>query len=270
VSGPAIVGAFLAVLLIMPLAWKWELGLGRVLVATGVIAMIAALAVSAVDRVANITNLAEASAVVVATFAVAAGTLAYRFYRDPERSVPQQEDAILSPADGTVVYVRESRAGMLPVSKKNGDSYALTELTGVSLEDEDAVVIGIAMSFLDVHVNRCPIGGDVTFSRHVPGGFGSLKRQEMIFANERATTLIRQPGLEVAVVQIASRLVRRIAVFVNEGDAVERGQRLGVIKLGSQVDLVLPRQLVRVTVTPGQRVRAGESIVALSIPTTTE
>jgi phosphatidylserine decarboxylase len=254
----------------MPLAWKWELGLGRVLVATSAIAAIAALAVSAIGRQVVIPDLLAASLVIVATWAVAAGTLAYRFYRDPERSIPTQEGAIVSPADGTVVYVRESVAGMLPVSKKDGSTYPLTELTGVSLKDDDAVVIGIAMSFLDVHVNRSPIAGLVALSRHVPGRFGSLKRPEMIFENERATTLIRQPGLEVAVVQIASRLVRRIAVFVAEGETVERGQRMGVIKLGSQVDLALPRRSVQVTVSPGQRVRAGESIVALSISTTAE
>jgi phosphatidylserine decarboxylase len=86
----------------------------------------------------------------------------------------------------------------------------------------------------------------------------------MAFENERATTIIEQGDLQVAVVQIASRLVRQIASFVHAGQEVALGQRIGVIRLGSQVDLVLPaRRDIQVTVRPGERVRAGESIVAL-------
>ena len=215
-------------------------------------------------------DIAEGALAFLLTCSAAAATLAYRFYRDPERTIPTQEGSIVSPADGTVLYVRESTAGNLPVARKNGTAYSLAELTGVALHDEEAVVIGIAMNFLDVHVNRSPISGKVTASHHVPGGFGSLKQSEMIFENERATTLIQQTGLEVAVVQIASRLVRQIALYVKEGDSIERGQRMGVIRFGSQVDLVLPRRAVTVTVSAGQRVRAGESIVALSSSITTE
>ena len=89
----------------------------------------------------------------------------------------------------------------------------------------------------------------------------------MVFENERATTVIEGPGLEVAVVQIASRLVRQIAGYVGVGDKVAQGQRIGVIRLGSQVDVVLPsRSDLQVTVRPGQRVRAGESVLALVEP----
>ncbi len=89
----------------------------------------------------------------------------------------------------------------------------------------------------------------------------------MVFENERATTVIERPGLEVAVVQIASRLVRQIAGYVGVGDKVAQGQPIGVIRLGSQVDVVLPsRSDLQVTVRPGQRVRAGESVLALVEP----
>jgi phosphatidylserine decarboxylase len=153
---------------------------------------------------------------------------------------------------------------MLPVSTKQGRAYTLHELTKSPFRSEDAVVIGIGMSFLDVHVNRAPIAGRVALHRHFPGRFGSLKRPEMAFENERATTIIEQDDLQVAVVQIASRLVRQIASFVHEGQQVALGQRIGVIRLGSQVDLVLPAHRdVQVTVRPGERVRAGESILAL-------
>jgi phosphatidylserine decarboxylase len=114
-----------------------------------------------------------------------------------------------------------------------------------------------------VHVNRAPIEGRVTLRRHFPGLFGSLKLPEMTFRNERATTVIERGELQIAVVQIASRLVRQIVGYVREGEDVALAQRIGVIRLGSQVDLVLPaRADLRVAVEPGQRVRAGETVVA--------
>ena len=86
----------------------------------------------------------------------------------------------------------------------------------------------------------------------------------MVFENERATTVIERGDIEVAVVQIASRLVRQIVSFVKEGEDVALGQRIGVIRLGSQVDVVLPaRPDVLINVQPGQRVRAGESVLAV-------
>ena len=157
--------------------------------------------------------------------------LAYRFYRDPERQAPDRDDVIVSPADGVVIYVRKSEGGMLPVSDKHGRRYPLVELTKTQLHSDDAVVIGIAMNFADVHVNRSPLDGRVTFCRHFPGMFGSLRKPEMLFENERATTVIERDDLQVAVVQIASRLVRQIAVFLREGEPVALSQRLGVIRL---------------------------------------
>ena len=125
------------------------------------------------------------------------------------------------------------------------------------------MVVGIAMSFLDVHVNRAPIAGHVRLRRHFPGRFGSLGKPGMVFENERATTVIERPDIEIAVVQIASRLVRQIAAYVDVGETVAAGDRIGVIRLGSQVDVVLPvRPGLKVNVEPGQRVRAGESILA--------
>jgi phosphatidylserine decarboxylase len=197
------------------------------------------------------------------TLVTAFGVLAYRFYRDPERDVPPAAGLVVSPADGEVLYVRQSRRGTLPVSTKHGHRYRLQELTRTRLETDDATVIGIAMSFLDVHVNRAPIAGRIAGRQHFPGLFGSLRRPEMIFQNERLTTIIESDDWQVAVVQIASRLVRQIVSFVEESQEVRRGQRIGVIRLGSQVDLVLPyRPDLRVIVTPGDRLTAGQSVVA--------
>src|SRR5437879_5372364 len=241
-----LVGAVLALLTTLPLAWKWELGVSRTAVAVLALSILSGLVVGLLrtfDRVARGSlrdSLLGAGLVWLLTLVLALATLAYRFYRDPNRTAPERDDVIVSPADGEVTYIRPSQGGTLPVSTKHGHPYTLEELTRTALRSEDATVIGIAMSFLDVHVNRAPIAGHITQRCHFPGRFGSLKRPEMVFENERSTTVIERDGLQVAVVQIASRLVRQIAGFVREGQDVALGQRIGVIRLGSQVDLVMP------------------------------
>jgi phosphatidylserine decarboxylase len=262
-----IAGAALALLTALPLGWKWKLGMLRV---AGIVILLAGLSGFAVARVGSVFALSGGSRsflVWFLTMVAALSILAYRFYRDPERTPPSGDNIIVSPADGVVTYVRRSSGGMLPVSTKHGHDQPLVELTKTPLGSEEAVVIGIAMSFTDVHVNRSPIKGRVTLQRHFPGRFGSLRNPEMVFQNERATMLIERGAMQVAVVQIASRLVRQILVFVSPGQLLELGQRIGVIRFGSQVDLVLPiLQDLRITVNAGERVRAGESIVAMTGP----
>jgi len=262
-----LVGALLVLITTLPLAWKWGLGVRRAAVVVVALTLLSSLFVGLLGTWVMITPMLRLALVWLLTLMVAIALLAYRFYRDPERGGPNRDGVIVSPADGEVLYVRESPGGRLPVATKHGRNYTLRELTKTPLQNENTVVIGIGMSFLDVHVNRAPIAGRVTLQRHFAGRFGSLKRLEAVFENERATTVIEREGLQVAVVQIASRLVRQIAVFVCEGQRVTLGQRLGVIRLGSQVDLVLPkREDLKVMVKPGERVRAGESIVAVFEP----
>jgi phosphatidylserine decarboxylase len=259
----AILGIMLALLTTLPLAWKWQLGVTRVLLFVVVVSTVTSALAQSFSASAALSPVARATLVWGVTVACAAVMLAYRFYRDPERKPPDGEDVIVSPAEGEVIYVREARGGMLPVSTKRGREVALEELTRTPLRHGDAVVVGIAMSFMDVHVNRAPVGGRIAFQRHFRGSFGSLRVPEMVFANERMTTVIERDELQVAVVQIASRLVRQITSFVHEGEAVVVGQRIGVIRFGSQVDLVLPlRPDLRVTVQPGIHVKAGQSVVA--------
>ena len=169
----------------------------------------AIVAASRRTAVRRFQRLLAAVLVWLLTLALAVALLAFRFYRDPERRVPDGDDTILSPADGEVVYVREARGGMLPVSSKLGRDYPLQELTKTPLATDDNIVVGIALSFLDVHVNRAPIGGRAVVKRHFPGRFGSLRRPEMVFENERATLVLERGELQIAVVMIASRLVRR-------------------------------------------------------------
>jgi phosphatidylserine decarboxylase len=260
----AVVGGALALAFCLPVAWKWELGLRRVGIAVTLIAVVSGVVVALIDSAADeFPFVLRAFFVVALTVAIAVAILAYRFFRDPERQAPSGDELVVSPADGEVIYVRTSKDGVLPVATKHGRDYELIELTKTPLRDQECVVVGIAMSFLDVHVNRAPIAGRVRLRRHFPGRFGSLGKPGMVFENERATTVIERPDIEIAVVQIASRLVRQIAAYVDVGETVAAGDRIGVIRLGSQVDVVLPvRPGLEIAVQPGERVRAGESILA--------
>jgi phosphatidylserine decarboxylase len=255
-------GAAVAVALALSLASKWQLGIRRSAVALAPMAIVAAAVVIALGQAISLDRALAAALVAGATLVMAGSIVLWRFYRDPERTPPDRPGAILSPADGVVVYVHRSRAGELPVSTKHGRPYVLEELVRTPLRRSDATVVGIALSFLDVHVNRAPIEGTVTVQRRYPGSFASLKDPHSIFTNQRATTVVERQGLEVAVVLIASRLVRRIVSYVRAGETVLAGQRIGVIRFGSQVDLVMPANDARVVVEPGQRVVAGETVVA--------
>jgi phosphatidylserine decarboxylase len=250
----------------LPLAWKWALGIRRT---AGAVAALSLSTGMLMEMTAPLFQDAAGIPIKAGvnwflTLAAAFALLAYRFFRDPDRKVPVTPNVIVSPADGEVLYVRESRHGALPVSTKGGRSYTLMELTKTPLQTKEAVVIGIGMSFLDVHVNRAPIAGRIATKKHFRGCFGSLRQPEMVFHNERMTTILQNDDLQVAVVQIASRLVRQIRSFVHESQQVQLGQRLGMIRFGSQVDLVLPlRPDLEVTIKPGDRVTAGQSIVAV-------
>jgi phosphatidylserine decarboxylase len=263
-----LIGIMLVLITTLPLAWKWQLGMRRIALLVILLALLSGLIVTFLENLISINVLIRAGLVWLMTLVAMFAFLAYRFYRDPERTISNRNDVIVSPADGKVIYIRESHEGLLPVSTKYGQAYPLQELTKSAFYSQEAVVIGISMNFLDVHVNRAPIAGRITLHRHFPGRFGSLRRPEMVFENERATTLIeRDEQLQVAVVQIASRLVRQIATFVREGQDVKLGQRIGAIRFGSQVDLVLPNcQDLKIRVQPGEPVKAGQSIIATFEP----
>lgn len=194
---------------------------------------------------------------------LAAAGLMFAFWRDPERIPPKTRGVVLSAADGQVAYVTAVADGSVPLVTKQGRDYRLEELTGTSLVGSPAWVIGVEMNFLNVHVNRCPIDGQVRLLKHIPGRFISLRKDEAPFVNERLTTVIEGSKLSVAVVQVASRLVRRIQGYLSMGQMVSAGQRLGMIRFGSLVAVVLPqRPDISIAVQVGDRVTAGISILA--------
>lgn len=261
---PILTAFSIALLIAGLLAWKWQLGLGRCTVFTGICASgFGPITVGLAPRM-HLGRFIQVMTIVLLTAMTCLVVLLFRFYRDPERIVPQVEGAIVSPADGEIIYIRRSRGSFLPVSTKQGRQYTLHELMRSRFEHEDCIVVGIAMNYLDVHVNRSPLSGTIVLRRHFPGRFGSLRDPAMVFENERATTIIRNEQLEIAVVQIASRLVRQIVSYVNPGQAVAAGERLGAIRLGSQVDLVLPSApQLTLRIKVGDKVIAGESIIGM-------
>jgi phosphatidylserine decarboxylase len=262
-------GVLFALATALPLSLKWCLGVRRTAVVVVALAVLFGFLLALVGVGAARSTVERAALVWLLTIGAAFAILACWFYRDPERTPPAREDVIISPADGEVIYVRGVRGGVLPVSSKQGRHHQLRELTRTPLHTADAIVVGIGMSLLDVHVNRAAIGGCVSLQRRFPGGFASLRLPEAVFTNERMTTLIERGDLQVAIIQIASRLVRRITSYVRENQGIAAGQRIGMIRFGSQVDLVLPaRKDLEVVVRCGDRVTAGESIVAVLRPPT--
>ena len=184
-----------------------------------------------------------------------------RFWRTPKRKITAKANEIVSPADGNVIYIKRIDANEIPISIKNGQLNELRELTKTSLLQTPCWLIGINMTPWDVHKNCSPIKGKIILNEHTKGVFLSLKKFDAITLNERNTYVIENECLRLGVIQIASKGVRRIDSYVKEGDNVEKGSWLGMIRFGSQVDLVLPIN-VKIQITLGQQVYAVKTIIA--------
>lgn len=165
------------------------------------------------------------------------------FFRNPDRTPPPGTGLVVSPADGRIVYAGESPPGR----------YAATAGKRVS----------VFMSGIDVHVNRAPVSGRVTAVRYHKGAFHVASVDKASLMNEQNGVTITTPeGRKVTYVQIAGIVARRIVCDLKEGDEVRQGQRVGMIRFGSRVDLYLPAE-ARLSVAPGDRVRAGESVLGV-------
>jgi phosphatidylserine decarboxylase len=167
------------------------------------------------------------------------------FFRDPARVPPARPGVLVAPADGRVVSV----AAALPPPE-----------LGLGIVPRWRV--GIFLSLFDVHVNRMPADGTVTRIAYRHGRFLNASLDKASVANERNALAIRLPdGREIAVVQIAGLVARRIICTVREGDAVRAGARFGIIRFGSRTDLYLPEG-VRPLVAEGQTMIGGETVIA--------
>ncbi len=171
------------------------------------------------------------------------------FFRDPVRTTPRGDNLVVAPADGLITMI--ARVPPPP------------ELRGADgLVDGDYTRVSIFMSVFDVHINRAPISGRVKRIAYVPGKFVNADLDKASEDNERQHFLIeRSDGLRLGVTQIAGLIARRILSFVREGDAVDVGQRIGLIRFGSRVDVFLPAG-TSPKVLLGQRSIAGETVLA--------
>ncbi len=161
------------------------------------------------------------------------------FFRDPERTIPSGPGLIVSPGDGVV-----------------------TEAVVIKTPEGARQRISIFLSVFDVHVNRSPIGGLLISVRYQKGKYLNAMNPASADENEQNTVTVRGgDGVEVTFKQIAGLLARRIVFNLREGDTVERGQRVGLIKFGSRVNVLLPAE-AEVRVKVGQRVKGGASVLA--------
>jgi phosphatidylserine decarboxylase len=166
--------------------------------------------------------------------------LALWFYRDPDRTPGGARDSWVSPADGKVVEIVETT-----------DDFA-----------GPSVMIGIFMNGLDVHVNRFPRDGVVQDIIYVPGKKWFAFAPKASEENERMYVRILTPDGRATLVQIAGIMARRIVCYAKKGDSLARGERYGMIKLGSKVDVYLP-ECISPAVRIGDRVKAGESVIGV-------
>lgn len=161
------------------------------------------------------------------------------FFRDPNRVIPQGSDLIVSPADGVV-----------------------TESNWVETKSGSRLRLSIFLNVFNVHVNRAPVSGTVTVCEHRRGQFLNAMNKDSAMLNEQTLIVIDAGAYEVSFKQIAGLLARRIVCNLSVGDKVERGARMGLIKFGSRVDILMPAD-VDLRVSKGDKVVGGSTVLAV-------
>ena len=196
--------------------------------------VLAAIAAEACARLLGAGRWLDAAAAVL----LALGLFVMYFFRDPERVVPQDPDAVVSPADGRVTLVAPEE-----------------------LEGRAGRRVSIFLSVFDVHINRAPVAGTIAAVDYRHGQFHNAMFSRASAENEQNVIRLATPRGEVMFKQIAGLIARRILFWKARGQAVEKGERVGMIRFGSRVDLWLP-ETATVTVRPGDVVRGGKTILA--------
>lgn len=253
----------LSLIILFPLCMKWNISVKVSLSSSLVIGLLTGFLVSGIERIYYLKYFQSIILQFFLILSIFASFLVWRFYRNPRRIPPEGVNIILSPADGKVTYVKKYDNGAIPFSEKKGKKFLLSDFIQSDALPKEGYIIGITQNFLDVHVNRAPMDGHVAVIHHIKGRFISLRKEEAVILNERALTVLDNGNFKLGVVQIASRLVRQIVVYFKEGQEVRGGQKLGMIRFGSQVDLILPSlPPTNIEIKPGYHVKAGVSIVA--------
>lgn len=161
------------------------------------------------------------------------------FFRDPPRTIPSEPNVIVSPGDGVV-----------------------TEADWVETRNGSRLHLSIFLSVFNVHVNRSPVAGVVTLCEHRKGQFLNAMNKESALLNEQTLIVIDAGNYEVSFKQIAGLLARRIVCNLRVGDTVQRGERMGLIKFGSRVDVLMPSD-AELRVSKGTKVKGGSTVLAV-------
>jgi phosphatidylserine decarboxylase len=164
------------------------------------------------------------------------------FFRDPDRTIPVDKGAFVSPADGKVILIK--------------DVYEKDYLKAESKE------ISIFMSIFNVHVNRAPSEGTVSLIKHSPGKFLVAHKDAASIENENTVMVLEGKDGKILVRQVAGLIARRIVCRVKAGDALSRGERYGMIKFGSRLDVYLPKE-TEIQVRAGDKVKAGQTVLGI-------
>jgi len=168
------------------------------------------------------------------------------FFRDPERGLPQEPNALVAPADGKLLKVETLKPSHSPL-------------------DVETVKLSIFMSLFNVHVNRCPTEGFVGEIIYEPGKFFCANLDKASEQNEKNRIFLEAPQVgKIMLVQIAGLIARRIVCWIRPGEKVSLGQRVGLIRFGSRVEVYIPATC-RVVVKEGQKVKAGQTIIGYSL-----
>lgn len=176
---------------------------------------------------------------------VGATVWCYYFFRDPQRTTPSRAGLIVSPADGIVSLIEKA-----------------VPPTELGMSDEALTRVSVFMNVFNCHVNRAPIAGEIAAVAYRPGKFFNASLDKASVDNERNSVCIQmEDGRQIAVVQIAGLVARRIVCFVDKGQSLGTGERFGLIRFGSRLDVYLPNG-VQPMVSVGQSMVAGETVLA--------
>ncbi len=182
--------------------------------------------------------------IIVASVLVCLALFVFSFFRDPERAIPSELGAIVSPGDGRVVVVTDEDYAGLPGKR-----------------------ISIFLAVWNVHVNRAPAAGVITKMEYRPGKFLAAMRERASMENEQNVFTLSTEVGEMVFKQIAGLIARRVVSWKNPGERVARGERIGLVRFGSRVDVWVPRD-AEILVRVGENVKGGSSVLAHWLPKT--
>ena len=177
-----------------------------------------------------------------------------QFFRDPKRKIPTEAGVVVAPADGKIL---KGKIDFMKIVNSIDDPI----MKHILKDGEKGILISTFMSPFDVHVQRAPVSGKIVKTQYYPGKF-KIAMGDVRTENEKNLIVIDSEYGKVGVVQISGFVARRIVQYVNVGDMVKIGDRLGMIRFGSRVNLIIPYDKFKVMVFEGEKPTAGETIMA--------